>query len=213
MLAVLAPRCSRDAAPSASSPGSEMCWRARRCGSIAIHSMRPSTITCISARRPLRAAVPLRAGVADAIEAKDAAGQGGECAPAIDGRKLRPARRRCRAQPGSEMAPARQWAVGGLVGGLRPRLLPREWPHPSDRARRRCLQSLCGRTGAELQCDLRRSLGQQPQWRADEPFCHRHLHRRPGRPPTHTRPRQANCPSIRITRTTASRWAGTGRCP
>ncbi len=44
----------------------------------------------------------MRAGAADAIEAKDAAGQDGEYATAIDGRKLRLAERWCGAKPRSE---------------------------------------------------------------------------------------------------------------
>jgi hypothetical protein len=85
-----------------------------------IPSMRPSMITCTSVKRPPRAAVRLRAAAADAIEAKIAAAKAGDCAKAIDGRELRPARRRCGAQPGNPHGPSdsgllEDWSVDSAL--------------------------------------------------------------------------------------------------
>src|SRR6202795_594544 len=165
-----------------------MCWRARRCGWTPIHSTRRSTITCISARKPPREAVHLRAEVVDAIEVKSASGQSCQYAAAVDGRKLCFAERRCGAKPRAERSVCPERPVGGLVGGLRPCLLSREWPGDGGRAGRGCLQGFCGRPDAEPECHIRRTIGSQPQWRTAESFSTDiYLALRKSRPCVHAR--------------------------
>ena len=131
---------------------------------------------------------------------------------AIDGRELRPARRRRRAQPAAHMAPAdsgllEDWSVDsalayyhedGRIQAIEPVVdVAKVFADGQALNFNVTFDALSGASPNGALTSHTAQTFASPSGKAAAP---------------HTRPPRANCPSIRIITMTASQWAAIGRC-